>query len=419
MSSTNPESCNTFPLWLNQDYIEDAIRFKFEDNSITILKYEAVPATSKGDNYASVMIRIRVEYMSNTCNEPRKASYILKTSFQQLPNPLPNDALVSCGVYRREMLMYEAIFPQFKDILLTIGYSEDLVADAIKIDHLREGMLLEDLKDRHYVMLQRKTGLNLEHAKLILRKLAKFHAASVILNEMEPSVFSEFDRGAFNKHTNSLAQFYIGCMEECTRAVCSWKGFGAIGAKLSKIRDKVMEYGTGAFEAKDDRLNVLIHGDLWTNNVMFKYDSDGEVIDAILLDFQFSCWASSTLDLHYFFHTSLTEDVRDNHLDDLVQYFYANLVDTLRELDYVGSTPSPQKFWAEYMETSVYAVITACVEQSIILFDRPVDDDDCNIFGNDEEAKNFRKIVYSDANVERNLKKLLPIFDQQGLLDVK
>lgn len=59
------------------------------------------------------------------------------------------------------------------------------------------------------------------------------------------------------------------------------------------------------------------------------------------------------------------------------------------------------------------------MEQSIILFDRPVDDDDCNIFGNDEEAKNFRKIVYSDANVERNLKKLLPIFDQQGLLDVK
>jgi thiamine kinase-like enzyme len=46
-----------------------------------------------------------------------------------------------------------------------------------------EIIVLDDLSGSGYVLNDRKVGIDLEHAKLVLCKLAKFHAASAIQYE--------------------------------------------------------------------------------------------------------------------------------------------------------------------------------------------------------------------------------------------
>ncbi len=46
-----------------------------------------------------------------------------------------------------------------------------------------EILVLDDLSGFGYMMKDRKMGIDLEHAKLVLSKLAKFHAASAIQYE--------------------------------------------------------------------------------------------------------------------------------------------------------------------------------------------------------------------------------------------
>lgn len=42
-------------------------------------------------------------------------------------------------------------------------------------------IILEDLLLKGYRLVEEKTGLNLPHAKVVLGKLAKFHAMSAVL----------------------------------------------------------------------------------------------------------------------------------------------------------------------------------------------------------------------------------------------
>ena len=67
----------------------------------------------------------------------------------------------------------------------------------------------------------------------------------------------------------------------------------------------------------DSAFNVLIHGDLWVNNMLFRYSDFPE--DLRFLDFQILYFSSPVIDLQYFFSTSLCQEVREYHLDRLME----------------------------------------------------------------------------------------------------
>lgn len=84
---------------------------------------------------------------------------------------------------------------------------------------------------------------------------------------------------------------------------------------------------------------VLSHGDAWLNNMMLRSDED-----ALLLDFQGPCWATPALDLHYFIVSSVRDDVKVIHFDDMIQFYYDELTESLKKLKYDEAIPTFEEF---------------------------------------------------------------------------
>lgn len=76
--------------------------------------------------------------------------------------------------------------------------------------------------------------------------------------------------------------------------------------------------------------------------------------NVILVDFQYSCWTSPTIDLTYFLNTSLQKSLRPDRFDELIGFYHTHLSSCLKRLDYKKSIPNLDEFKKQYRDKSFY-----------------------------------------------------------------
>lgn len=180
--------------------------------------------------------------------------------------------------------------------------------------------------------------------------------------------------------------------------------------KINKIKDTYYDRLCAASVRDDNDFNVILHGDLWSNNIMFKYDANGDVEDTVLVDFQICYYGPPVLDITYCLYTSSHNDVSESDWDMLIQYYYYELKSTLKKFNYSKKVPSLMEFHTQIIMRGLYGATVGIVFEAGRMLEN------VEGFANFivDDAADYRLNMLLNPKVAPKVVKLLKYFDRRG-----
>lgn len=232
----------------------------------------------------------------------------------------------TCNDFDQMIFREEANF--FGKVVPRLLWHESEEFWAAKCYLARDDLLvLEDLRSRGFKV--NSDLLQDCQLRAAMVSVARFHAASMLLegksreplNKVYPGFFKE---KVFLNDDGGFAWKWLVAGMEVVEAVASKLGLepkhasAAYHMMLESVRP-----------TKDQR-NVLCHGDLWSNNMLFKDNEDGGTSTCKLVDFQLVGYACYAMDVMQLLHLNTTAATRQRLEKELIELYHSVLADNLR-----------------------------------------------------------------------------------------
>lgn len=174
--------------------------------------------------------------------------------------------------------------------------------------------------------------------------------------------------GAMSRDSGVFHNFYFTQLDVIIEVTSKWPNYDRYTEKLRRLRNDVVERGCQMFDPNPSHFNTLNHGDFWLNNVMIKpgvgyIGDDAPFENVIFIDFQDSCWASPSIDLHYLLSTSLCEELRPKSFIELIDFYHKQLSSILSRLEYKQHIPTNKEFLDQFNARHFYGEL--CLTQKM------------------------------------------------------
>lgn len=163
---------------LNEELIKSALQNYHNVNNTQAFQLKACDfklSTANGENFCSEIYQVEVCYELNGNTEQK--SFIIKLMIPEIAE-----------IGSNEQVMFETVLPAMENLLKVKkeGEMENKLYAKCLISHRNkrdEYYVLENLNSLGYFCADRIKGLNLGHAEVVMRKIARFHAASMMFNK--------------------------------------------------------------------------------------------------------------------------------------------------------------------------------------------------------------------------------------------
>lgn len=310
---------------------------------IDVLSYETKMLTAPGENYGSLMLAVDVKLKINNAAPVTK----------HLVAKLSPESETMCNLFniqetfKKELSMYTTTVPALAKLEEEYGIKENKVSDMFATCfggriNLKPGsevvdkdavLLLENLKVIGYDVGDRLTGFDLEHAELIVKNLARYHAAFVALKQLKPTVFEEkviptmkpvkLGEGLDDKVADNFASEVVDVLKKHKECI----------PHIEKLRNAINCHMTGEYRksAPENPFSTIIHTDYWVNNTMVLWDQNGKPIHNKIVDLQMPAYNSVVYDLLFFIFTSVMPSVLYNNVDHFFKLYYDHFINCLKE----------------------------------------------------------------------------------------
>ncbi|CAD7091514.1 unnamed protein product [Hermetia illucens] len=407
---------NIIPEYLDEQFFKEVLvnQAGFEDVKIFSLDFSM--GSSPGENYLSFIYRVQVVY---TLKGPEniETNFIVKS----IPLDGAREAFVEMDIFDSERVMYIDILPQIESCL-------DNMKIAPKCYYVTSNpiatMVFEDMKVPGYRIADRVKGLDLDHSKIILTKLAQYHAGGMLLLEKEPSLTASalLKRGIFSSVTLTPNNIGKGLCMNASRLIghaSKWHGYEKIMDRLQDchknetLDDKILD----TIRPSSDDILTICHGDCWVNNFLFKYKEDSP-IDAVFVDFQGSMRGSIGLDINYFFASSLQIDILRNNRDQLIEEAYYPAFRAALERGFYKNIPTVQNVKDEIKRKAMFGFLSSILVLPTIAMNKEDSaDNSVEKFEDEEKAQEIADLSCSSERFLESQKILLKEYDNYGLFD--
>lgn len=357
----------TRPDWITEDFLKFALADNEDSDNIKVLSYTSEPAVAAGNNYCSVLYRTKVGYSIKDSETVLSRSLIIKSPLTDVTDI--QRVVEDAKFLQNECNFYSQILPKLYE---TTHFKFAPITYPCKIENC---LVMEDLKEEDYVMCDRLKLLDYEHCKAFLVTLAKFHASTFALHKVQPELV---------EHNGNEPVYHLDIpksseewlfkkiyLEAIIKLIENLEGFEHLAAALTTHIDSLPQE-TLNFFSRQGKINVLNHGDCWTNNILFQI-KNGKITDTKMIDFQIRRYGSFSIDLMYFLLTSPDKEVREKHLNELTEVYRKTLNQRLAEFG-CNESLSEEDVREELLHASPWAVHIVSTYLLLILMEPGTED---------------------------------------------
>ncbi|XP_047118007.1 uncharacterized protein LOC124798589 [Schistocerca piceifrons] len=275
-----------------------------------------------------VDVRIRTAD-SKLCN----LRFFAKTLPRQ--SRLREDFIAAYGCFNREVAFYSTVAPLLKTALQQNGGKQKYIPECYFTT--KDTLVFEDLTEGDFRSLEPGQALDYDHCSLVLKNLAALHAASILHEEnvikSEGKIYRISDSCSVDLVDKTTATVEIdgkarNWFDSCVKTVepllellPKYKGkCDAIRAELPCMR----AVAERLLSPSDELRSVVCHGDLWTSNLLFRYQADSPT-QVRFVDFQMARYLPPSTDVMVFLHLSTRRSFRQQWEPRLLGEYYEAL----------------------------------------------------------------------------------------------
>lgn len=271
---------------------------------------------SMGQNYFGVLVPL---YLIGTdCTEKEvKLSLVLKLA------PTDKRFRLSDAVTRmfdREMFVYRVVLSKYREMQKNISVVHFVIPTCyyIRQKYCEEVIVMQDMREDGYRPYTGHTFLDLDHMVVSLKSLAKFHALSFILKQIDEKLYTEIEKKCVPLSDLTDKRFLEVLSDRLLKALEKFADTEYVPL-LSILQRNCAEYikQTAEFTAA----TCICHGDMWKENILFKY-RDTKPIEACIIDYQTTRTCSLAYDVLYLITSSTDSTLRRHHFGQLLDTYY-------------------------------------------------------------------------------------------------
>ena len=246
-----------------------------------------------------------------------------------------------------------------------------------QLDAQNDVLVLEDLGQSGYRKFSgsASNGLNtrylsdMDHCRVVLRRLAHFHAFSTLIQRdadetlldlfpfaVDASVFREQFQSRVAIVKAELVRYLV-----CNKGMVSDADEAAdrVERQLQDLFWKLVELRA---QPHNMRMCVLAHGSLDLRNIVFQYDeTSGRPISAKFLDFSTMTVSSPIIDISYFLHSSVLPEVAAHHHSSLLTVYHRAHLEAIKSFGMHGFEMELDDLLTEYHAKQDYGAMMACL----------------------------------------------------------
>lgn len=344
---------------LNEDDCKTILKNCLKRNDFTYENHTIEPFSETREGLVGEHFLVRIQYDDNH----------MKSFFMKILNGSSKvlfELAKTLFAYEKEEFFYMHLLKEYEKV----GIETDFPPDCYFCKPYL--IVLENLVDAGFKSTPKNKSLDLKHCKVCLKALAKFHSAGLIYEQIKSKtdgVKYSLEK-EYPKYFKEMVFADDGDNPAARWLQCSLDGIFELIDQLNGdktlFKERLQEALKQLFSQQntlDEITNTTLHGDLWSNNFLFAY-KNGEPVKAKLIDYQILKYGPPSLDVVQFLFTNTRKSFRDQHFNELLDYYYNQLCAELQSKD-LESVLTKDEFLAVCEEMKLPAKLQTLADRSI------------------------------------------------------